>query len=194
MFWCDQLVEKLEGPQTINDSKTPSGRAHVGALRGPLIHDAIYRTLKAKGVPVRYLFGVDDYDPVDEIPYGQSEHFEKYLSAPLCNTPPPPGSKATDMAEHFISEFFSVFAQLGVQPEFYRMRDIYRAGKFNGQLTRFFARPTSFAASTRRSAERSVRTPGIRFRSSAKSAAALARRKSPLTMARKSLTSAGPIS
>lgn len=131
MFWCDQLVEKLEGAQIINDSKTPSGRAHVGALRGPLIHDAIFRTLKAKGVPVRYLFGVDDYDPVDEIPYGQAEHFEKYLGAPLCNTPPPAGSKATDMAEHFISEFFSVFAELGVQPEFYRMRDIYRSGKFN---------------------------------------------------------------
>jgi lysyl-tRNA synthetase class 1 len=131
MFWCDQLVEKIDGPQTINDSKTPSGRAHVGALRGPLIHDAIFRTLTSKGVPVRYLFGVDDYDPVDEIPYGETEHFEKYLGAPLCNTPPPPGSEATDMAEHFISEFFTVFDELGVQPEFYRMRDIYRAGKFN---------------------------------------------------------------
>jgi lysyl-tRNA synthetase, class I len=131
MFWCDQLAEKIEGPQTINDSKTPSGRAHVGALRGPLIHDAIYRTLKAKGVPVRYLFGVDDYDPVDEIPYGEALHYEKYLGAPLCNTPPPPGSKATDMADHYIAEFFSVFGQLGIRPEFYRMRDIYRSGKFN---------------------------------------------------------------
>jgi lysyl-tRNA synthetase, class I len=131
MFWCDQLVEKIEGPQTINDSKTPSGRAHVGALRGPLIHDAIYRTLQARGVPVRFLFGVDDYDPVDEIPYGEAEHFEKYLGAPLCNTPPPPGSKATDMADHYISEFFSVFGELGIRPEFYRMRDLYRSGKFN---------------------------------------------------------------
>ena len=131
MFWCDQLLEKIEGQQTINDSKTPSGRAHVGALRGPLIHDAIFRTLKAKGIPVRYLFGVDDYDPVDEIPYGEAEHFEKYLGAPLCNVPPPPGSNATDMADHYISEFFSVFGELGVRPEFYRMRDIYRSGKFN---------------------------------------------------------------
>ena len=131
MFWCDQLVEKIAGPQTINDSKTPSGRAHVGALRGPLIHDAIFRTLKSRGVPVRYLFGVDDYDPVDEIPYGEKEHFEKYLGAPLCNTPPPPGSKATDMAEHYISEFFSVFGELGIVPEYYRMRDVYRSGRFN---------------------------------------------------------------
>jgi lysyl-tRNA synthetase class 1 len=131
MFWCDKLIEKIEGPQTINDSKTPSGRAHVGALRGPLIHDAIFRSLKAKNVPVRYLFGVDDYDPVDEIPYGEAEHFEKYLGAPLCNVPPPPGSKATDMADHYISEFFGVFNELGIHPEYYRMRDIYRTGKFN---------------------------------------------------------------
>jgi lysyl-tRNA synthetase class 1 len=131
MFWCDQLLEKIEGQQTINDSKTPSGRAHVGALRGPLIHDAIFRTLKAKGIPVRYLFGVDDYDPVDEIPYGETEHFKKYLGAPLCNVPPPPGSNATDMADHYISEFFSVFGELGIRPEFYRMRDVYRSGKFN---------------------------------------------------------------
>lgn len=131
MFWCDKLVEAQAGPQTINDSKTPSGRAHIGALRGPLIHDAIFRTLQSKGVPVRYLFGVDDYDPVDEIPYGEAEHFAKFLGAPLCNVPPPPGSKATDMADHFISEFFSVFAELGIRPEFYRMRDIYRSGKFN---------------------------------------------------------------
>ncbi|MBM3845052.1 MAG: lysine--tRNA ligase [Verrucomicrobia bacterium] len=131
MFWCDQLVENLSGPQVINDSKTPSGRAHVGALRGPLIHDAIFRALKSKGIPVRYLFGVDDYDPVDEIPYGEKEHFEKYLGAPLCNTPPPPGSKATDMADHYITEFFSVFGELGIRPEFYRMRDVYRSGRFN---------------------------------------------------------------
>jgi len=134
MFWCDRLVENLNAPQTINDSKTPSGRAHVGALRGPLIHDALFRTLKAKGVPVRYLFGCDDYDPVDEIPYGEAEHFEKFLGAPLCNVPPPPGSNATDMADHYISEFWAVFAELGIQPEFYRMRDIYRSGQFNESI------------------------------------------------------------
>ncbi len=134
MFWCDQLAEKIDGPQIINDSKTPSGRAHVGALRGPLIHDALFRTLKGRGLPVRYLFGCDDYDPVDEIPYGEAGHFEQYLGAPLCNVPPPPGSTATDMADHYISEFWGVFKELGIQPEYYRMRDIYRAGQFNESI------------------------------------------------------------
>lgn len=133
MSWLDKLVLKVDKgkPQIINDSKTPSGRVHVGALRGVLIHDAVCRVLKERGIAVRYLFGVDDYDPLDELPAGQGQHFEKYLGQPLCNVPPPPGSNASDMAEHYIREFFDVFQELGVGAETYRMRDIYRSGEFN---------------------------------------------------------------
>ncbi len=131
MLWSDQIARKVSGPQLINDSKTPSGRVHVGALRGVLIHDAVFRSLKEHGVPVRYSFGVDDYDPLDEIPAGLAEHFTPYLGAPLCNVPPPPGSTATDVAEHYISEFFEIFRELGVDVEHYRMREVYRSGRFN---------------------------------------------------------------
>jgi lysyl-tRNA synthetase class 1 len=134
MFWTEDVAAKCAGPQIINDSKTPSGRVHVGALRGVLIHDAIFRTLRAKGIEARYLFGVDDFDPLDEIPAGKGEHFEKYLGQPLCNVPPPDGSPATDMAEHYIQEFFEIFDELGVQVEKYRMRDVYRSGRFNSAI------------------------------------------------------------
>ncbi|MDB6154091.1 MAG: Lysyl-tRNA synthetase [Chthoniobacteraceae bacterium] len=131
MFWTEDVAAKCSGPQIINDSKTPSGRVHVGAMRGVLIHDAIFRTLKEKGIEARYFFGVDDYDPLDEIPAGKGAHFEQYLGQPLCNVPPPDNSTASDMAEHYIQEFFEVFAELGVTVEKYRMRDLYRSGKFN---------------------------------------------------------------
>ena len=131
MLWCDKLAERVSGPQLINDSKTPSGRVHVGALRGVLIHDAVFRTLKDRGIPVRYTFGVDDYDPLDELPAGHAEFFSPYLGAPLCQVPPPPGSSAPDVAEHYIGEFFDIFRELGVEAEPYRMRDIYRSGQFN---------------------------------------------------------------
>ena len=133
MAWYNSVADKIDQniAHTINDSKTPSGRVHVGALRGVLIHDAVFRVLRDRSIAVRYLFGVDDYDPLDELPAGQSEYFEKYLGVPLCNVPPPPTSKAEDMAEHYISEFFDIFRELGVEAETYRMRDIYRAGKFN---------------------------------------------------------------
>ncbi len=133
MFWCNELINGINTqlPQIINDSKTPSGRAHVGALRGVVIHDVIFRLLREKGVAVRYLYGVDDYDPLDELPYGKDEHFSQYLGMPLCQVPPPPGSQSGDMADYYISEFFSVFKELGIHPETYRMRDIYRSGQFD---------------------------------------------------------------
>ena len=134
MFWCEEVAAQCHGPQIINDSKTPSGRVHVGALRGVLIHDAIFRTLRSKGIEARYLFGVDDYDPLDEIPAGKDEHFSQYLGQPLCNVPAPDGSDATDMAEHYMGEFWGVFRELGVEVEPYRMRDIYRSGRFNNAI------------------------------------------------------------
>jgi lysyl-tRNA synthetase class 1 len=134
MFWTEEVAARAgAGAQIVNDSKTPSGRVHVGALRGVLIHDAIFRTLREKGIAARYLFGVDDYDPVDEIPKGEDAHFGEYIGRPLCNTPAP-GGAAGDMAEYYMSEFWQVFEDLGVKVEKYRMRDIYRSGQFNNEI------------------------------------------------------------
>jgi len=142
MAWFGDIAASVdrERPHVINDSKTPSGKVHVGALRGVILHDAIFRSLKARGFAVRYLFGVDDYDPLDEIPKGQDEHFVKYLGAPLCNVPAPAGSSAPDMAEHFISEFFDIFGEIGVEAERYRMRDKYRSGAMNESIDRILAK------------------------------------------------------
>ncbi len=113
---------------------------HVGALRGVVLHDAVFRALRARGMKARYLFGVDDFDPLDEIPKGQDEHFVVHLGKPLCDVPPPPGSSAPDMAEHYISEFFGVFREIGVDAEHYRMRDEYRSGRMNESIDRILAK------------------------------------------------------
>ena len=65
MFWADELAARFEGLQVVNDSKTPSGTVHIGSLRGVVLHDAIHRALLAAGRPSRYLYGVDDLDPMD---------------------------------------------------------------------------------------------------------------------------------
>lgn len=133
MFWGDKALQNInpDQEQVINDSKTPSGRVHVGALRGVVIHDVVYRILKERNIPVRYLFGVDDYDPLDELPAGEEDFFRPYLGMPLCNVPAPPASDADDIAEYYIREFFDVFLELDVHTENYRMRDLYRDGRMN---------------------------------------------------------------
>ena len=115
MFWCDEVAAKCSGPQTINDSKTPFGPRACGrsARRAHPRRDLPHA--EREGVEARYLFGVDDYDPLDEIPAGKDEHFAQYLGQPLCNVPPPDGSPARDMAEHYMAEFWEVFAELGVR-------------------------------------------------------------------------------
>ena len=108
-MWINKITNQASGEYiVINDSKTPSGRVHVGSLRGVLIHDAIYRQLVAEGKPAIYIYGIDDYDPMDGLPADASPDLLRYMGMPLCNIPAPAGSPATDMADHYISEFLQI--------------------------------------------------------------------------------------
>lgn len=137
MFWADKIAADSQGEQIVNDSKTPSGRVHVGSLRGVIIHDVIYRALKHAGKPAKFLYGTDDYDALDTVPrYLNQEKFSPYLGFPLCNVPSPEDT-ASDYAKYFMSEFLEVFDYLGVKPEIYYLRDFYRSGKMNPYIDLF---------------------------------------------------------
>ncbi|MEM6406162.1 MAG: lysine--tRNA ligase [Pseudomonadota bacterium] len=131
-MWADKIIRQVPDDYiVINDSKTPSGRVHVGSLRGVLIHDALYRALSAQGKPALYIYGIDDYDPMDGLPADADPAIRQYMGMPLCQVPAPAGSSATDMADHYISEFLQIFRELGVAAQTYRMRDVYQGGLFN---------------------------------------------------------------
>ena len=137
MFWADKIAADAQGYQVVNDSKTPSGRVHVGSLRGVVIHDVIYRALKYAGKPVKFMYGADDYDALDTVPkYLDKEKFKPYLGFPLCNVPSP-GEGASDYAKYFIGEFFEIFEYLGIKPETYFLRDLYRSGQLNFHIDTF---------------------------------------------------------
>jgi len=132
LYWADQLIAELPaGEVVINDSKTYSGSAHVGSLRGPVIHDVLYRAALDAGRPARFFYGSDDYDALDAVPPSLSrELYEPYLGKPLCHVPAPDGS-ARSYAEFFYDEFMGVQHELGIFPQPYRMSDLYRSGKMN---------------------------------------------------------------
>ncbi|MDJ1173214.1 lysine--tRNA ligase [Roseofilum capinflatum] len=137
MFWADKIAKDAQGEQIVNDSKTPSGRVHVGSLRGVVIHDVIYRALKHAQKPVKFLYGVDDYDALDTVPhYLNPEQFNPYLGYPLCNVPSPEET-ASDYAKYFMGEFLQVFDYLGVKPQIYYLRDLYRTGQLNPYIDTF---------------------------------------------------------
>jgi lysyl-tRNA synthetase class 1 len=129
MFWADELAAALEGPQVVNDSKTPSGTVHVGSLRGVVLHDAIHRAIADAGRPSRFLYGVDDLDPMDAQALLTPDAVDRYMGVPLAHVPAPPGSSAVSYARYFVGELFmGTFAGLGIHPEIYWMSELYADG------------------------------------------------------------------
>ena len=129
MFWADELAASVSGPQVVNDSKTPSGTVHVGALRGPVILDVIARALRARGLPTQLRYGVDDLDPMDAQALLTPDAVERFMGVPLANVPDPSDDGHASYARHFAQRFIDTFDRLGIRPDVtYWMSDLYRAG------------------------------------------------------------------
>ena len=146
MFWADDIAAQVQGPQVVNDSKTPSGTIHVGSLRGVVIHDVIVRALRDAGRPVRFVYGIDDMDPMDAAALAQREGLADEMGRPLKDVPAPAGSPHASWARHFGQTFLDTFGRLGIEPEFYWSSELYAAGAFDG----FIAAALDHAAEVRR--------------------------------------------
>jgi lysyl-tRNA synthetase class 1 len=131
MYWADELADQAQGPQVINDSKTPSGTVHVGSLRGVVLHDAIARALRDRGRDVTFLYGVEDMDPMDAQAMLTADSIEREMGRPLYQVPAPEGSSAPSYARHFVDLFLATFGKLGIHPELYWMSDVYGDGRMD---------------------------------------------------------------
>jgi len=135
MFWADKVALELKERKLplewVDDMKTPSGRVHVGALLGVVIHDLVFRALKDAGVNTKYTYVFENHDPMDDIPsYLPREKYEKYLGMPLFAIPSPvEGYK--DFAEYYAFEFKEAFNAIGSYPEILWTKDLYTSGKMN---------------------------------------------------------------
>ena len=141
MFWGANIVEKIQGRYkdkiaskeaiVVRDEKTASGRVHVGSMRGVVIHGVVAELLQSQAIAVRYLYEINDFDPMDGLPvYLDKAIFLPYMGKPLCAIPSPDG-KAANFAEYFAQEFIGVIKDAGFTPEYYRSSEVYKAGRYN---------------------------------------------------------------
>src|SRR3989344_8571145 len=137
MFWADRIAGEVKArfgaskkPIVIRDEKTPSGRVHVGSMRGVAIHGTISEALSAKGVSNVFKYEFNDLDPMDGFPEYLPEKFRQYMGMPLSHIPSPDG-KATNFAEYFAEEFKEVILGAGFKPEFYNVSELYTSGKMD---------------------------------------------------------------
>ncbi|MDE3112381.1 MAG: lysine--tRNA ligase [Chloroflexota bacterium] len=135
-FWADEEANLLapDRDHVIRDSKTPSGTVPISGLRGPIVTDALYRTFRKRGLRVRYVFTIDDYDPMDsasmKLVAGMAEHMGK----PLCAIPSPDPAYP-DFARFNAERYLETFQTLGIRPEeIHWLRDLYRSGTLDRQI------------------------------------------------------------
>jgi lysyl-tRNA synthetase class 1 len=130
--WADELAAAVDGPQVVNDSKTPSGTVHVGSLRGPVILDVITRALRARGLETTLLYGVDDLDAMDAQALLTPDAVERYMGVPLAHIPDLAGDCHASYARHHAQTFIDTFDGLGIRPDrYYWMSDIYPTGEMD---------------------------------------------------------------
>ncbi len=129
MFWADQLLKDRKGSEWINDAWTPSGIIHMGGLKGPVIHDVLFKILKAEGKKVRFTFGFDDMDPIDGLPQELKKSHEKYMGVPIFIAPAPSGKGS--FGDYYGNMMRSLFKKLNIQAEIYLASDYYRKGIYN---------------------------------------------------------------
>ncbi|HLD07628.1 MAG TPA: lysine--tRNA ligase [Candidatus Peribacterales bacterium] len=144
MIWADRIRDeikecfaheiKAKKPLTIRDEKTLSGRVHVGSLRGILIHGLIAQVLEEEDIESKFLFELNDFDPMDGLPvYVDEKTYRPHMGKPLYTVPASePGHENYAMV--FGDELKEVVDRLKLPIEFYTLRPLYIDGKFNGVI------------------------------------------------------------
>lgn len=136
MFWADILAKNFKNRDSylVNDAKTPSGKVHVGSLRGVLIHDFVHKSLLNLGKKSHYTYHFDDFDPMDGLPvYLDQEKYKEHMGKPLKDVPSPEGEGS--YAEFYAKDFQKVFNSLGAEPEIILASELYSSGKLDKAIT-----------------------------------------------------------
>ncbi|MBI3620374.1 lysine--tRNA ligase [Candidatus Roizmanbacteria bacterium] len=138
MIWVDREVQKLKNRQNaiewVDDMKTPSGRVHVGALRGVVIHDLVYKALLENNIKAKFTYVFNDLDPMDAIPsYIKFSQWQKYEGVPLYKIPSPEKGYAS-FAEFYAKEFQHVFESINCHPEIIWSSKLYLSGQMNAVI------------------------------------------------------------
>jgi lysyl-tRNA synthetase class 1 len=129
MFWADEFLKERKGKEWVNDAWTPSGIVHMGGLKGPVIHDVIYKVLKEQNKEATYTFGFDDFDPIDGLPATLQESHKDYMGVPVFMAPSPDGNGT--FADYFGKKMRTMFKELGVEAKIYLASENYKNGVYN---------------------------------------------------------------
>ncbi len=144
--WADQIaedsIERVEKTPLLKsavekngyfvyDEKTPSGIIHIGSGRGWVIHDAIAKALRDKGVKARFVLSSDDMDPLDKpSKVLNEEENKKFMGVPFRYIPSPVVGYSS-FGDYYFRQCTDIFPEFGIVAEFESTGEEYEKGTFN---------------------------------------------------------------
>lgn len=135
MHWADKIANEIVKsgkftPYWVDDMKTPSGYAHIGSMLGPIVHSAIYRSLRDLGKEVTFTYVFNDFDVADEFPPNFKEELSEHAGKVLRMIPSP--VKGFDSLAQLLSDDLKKSIEyLGFEAKYLSSYDMYKEGKFD---------------------------------------------------------------
>lgn len=143
MHWADKIANEIvmsgkyksslpDGGKSywVDDMKTPSGYAHIGSMLGPVMHSAIYRSLKDLGQDAKLTYVFNDFDVADEFPEILQKTLDGHQGKALkmCPSPSP---EFENLADFLADDLKKSIEYLGFEAEYISSWELYKAGKFD---------------------------------------------------------------
>lgn len=161
LFWSDQIAQDIltrkrmtyiDKPvpsldkYTVKTSASLSGVLHIGRLSDTIRGEAVFRSLKEKGVKAELIWVAEDMDPLRKVPAGVPDSYKKYIGMPVTDILDPQGCHES-YAKHHVSEYFSVLDQFVATPmKKFSMREEYQKGTFRPYIQKILEHATEIAA------------------------------------------------
>jgi lysyl-tRNA synthetase class 1 len=141
--WSERLAAEIAppgagGPIVCASGISPSGPIHLGNLREVFTTHLVAEALRDAGHDVVHLHSWDDYDRLRKVPkdIDPKLDFERHIGHPLAQIPDPWDPDGGSYAEHWMDEFTSALAELGIELHEVRQSERYPAGAYNAEIRR----------------------------------------------------------
>ena len=139
LFWADQLAfgvrKKFEDRDVYVCASgiSPSGTVHAGNFREIITTDFVVKALQNQGEETRFIYSWDDYDRFRKVPANVPDEWDQYIGLPLTEVPDPEGCHDS-YARHFEAILEDELDGLGMDIEFIRQSEKFKAGTYTEQI------------------------------------------------------------
>ena len=137
---ANKAVELFGNEHVVCSGWSPSGIYHIGNSKEAITCNAISRFIEAiEGSKTKFVFVIDDYDPLDKIPADLSKYkgdLRPYLGHPINKVPDFTG-QTENYAEYFAQGAKKTFESYKFEVEFVYASKLYAEGKYD-EITKLY--------------------------------------------------------